>query len=165
MSENCPCGSDFGYGDCCQPYTSGERPAPTAEALMRSRYTAFCKGLGGYLVETHHPDARSGNDHAEVEDTISKTEWLNLTIVRAKNGGVDDDAGTVEFVAAYRRKVLNIMASGGSATVEQMHERSAFVRVDGRWFYRDGEQLPRYRPARGAPCWCGSGRKFKACHG
>jgi SEC-C motif-containing protein len=155
----------LGFDACCAPFVSGARFAPTAEALMRSRFTAFARGVGGYLVETHHPDARSGNDRAEVDDTISKTEWLNLSIIRTKEGGAGSSTGTVEFVAAYRRKALNILASGSSPSIEQMHERSRFLCEDGRWFYRDGEQLPRYRPARGAPCWCGSGLKFKACHG
>jgi SEC-C motif-containing protein len=90
--------------------------------------------------------------------TVSDTEWTRLTILDTEGGLEDDEHGEVEFVAGYRE----------SGVAKQLHERSTFVREGGRWFYVSGkyENLrPLPKPGRNEPCWCGSGKKFKKCHG
>ncbi len=165
MTSPCPCGSGTPFAACCQPYISGSLSAPTAEALMRSRFTAFCQGAVDYLIETHHPSAHSANERSETQQSIAATEWLNLTIVETTKGRAGDTEGHVQFAAAFRKKPLSMLSSTATTTeIGQMHERSRFIREKGLWFYVDGEQLPLYQTQRNAPCWCGSGKKTKQCH-
>lgn len=151
---NCPCGSQQVYSNCCEPYLTGEAIAPTAEALMRSRYTAYCKGHLDYLSATHHPAKRTLSDRAALQASLKKTEWLGLTILKVKDGQPEDATGMVEFVARFRADYDG-----------QIHERSRFKQQKGRWFYLGGEQLPPVEPKRNELCWCGSGKNFKQCHG
>ncbi|QIS15269.1 hypothetical protein F5544_37205 [Nocardia arthritidis] len=121
--DMCPCRRGERFDECCGPILAGERDAPTAEALMRSRYTAFAVGDAEYLKRSWHPRTRPR------ELTLDPGQrWLFLEIVRTERGGPFDDAGTVEFVAHYR--------SGGGRG--ELHETSRFVRVDGAWTYLDG---------------------------
>lgn len=162
----CPCGTGASFGTCCRPCLTGSAQAPTAEALMRSRYCAFREGAVDYLVATRHPDARSPDENDHVKRSAAGAEWINLLILDTQRGSAGDTEGVVEFVAAYRGKRLpTALADPAPAGARQLHERSRFVREDGRWFYVDGDQLPPHRPKRNAPCWCGSGRKTRACHG
>lgn len=168
MDRMCPCGSGAAFAACCAPYISGTAHAPTAEALMRSRYTAFCEGAGDYLFETHDQYTRSPNERAEIERSIAGTAWTNLLIIKTQKGRSGDTEGHVEFAAAFRQKrpsVLVTGATGDSDPIKQMHERSFFICDEGRWFYVDGDQLDPYRPKPNEPCWCGSGTKAKKCHG
>ncbi|NEP15746.1 MAG: YchJ family protein [Leptolyngbya sp. SIO4C1] len=153
MSQLCPCGSATPYSVCCEPYLSGQAAAPTAEALMRSRYTAFCKGNLDYLVATHHPDRRQVDERLSLHQTLNETSWVSLTVISTQKGQPQDTTGQVEFMAVYRAPELG-----------QLHERSRFVKANGRWFYFDGKRLPPLLPKRNQPCWCGSGKKFKQCH-
>ena len=177
---NCPCGSGKSYGDCCGSYLDGEAIAPTAEALMRSRYTAYAKGHVDYLIATHHPDQRATDERVQLRQTIKSTDWLGLTVVNTRKGSAKDKQGVVEFVALYRPKTRSSMplaitdilkASATSAKPtsvpesSQLHERSRFVREGDRWLYVDGDQLPPLSPKRNDLCWCRSGKKFKHCHG
>jgi len=119
----CPCGSGQAYPACCGRWHDGAA-APTAEALMRSRYSAFVLGLEPYLLATWHASTRpAALDLAA--DGASK--WLGLEVRKACNQ--DGDHATVEFVARYR------IAGRG----HRLHELSRFVREDGRWFYVDGD--------------------------
>ncbi|MET8474467.1 YchJ family metal-binding protein [Streptomyces sp. NPDC006422] len=119
-SPACPCGLPAPYEDCCGRYHSGSAAAPTAEALMRSRYAAFVRQDGPYLLRTWHPDTRPpGIDFADAP------RWAGLEIVEATDGSAFHQRGTVTFRAHYRGGVL--------------HERSRFSRVDGAWVYVDGD--------------------------
>lgn len=154
----CPCGDGRSYGDCCGPFHRGSSSVTTAEELMRSRYSAFSLGLVGYLVETLSPERRHPGDRADLERSMGATEWTGLRILAIRAGGMGDDQGEVEFVAAYRQHGLP----------GKLHERSHFVRKGGRWFYDSGEVeglAPVSEPGRNMPCWCGSGKKYKKCHG
>ena len=153
-SSLCPCGSQSAFANCCEPYLLGTAIAPTAEALMRSRYTAYCRGQVDYLIATHHPSMRRPSDRANLSKSMQNTTWLGLTVLNTERGQPEDDTGIVEFVALYR-----------TGEVGQLHERSRFQKQKGRWFYVDGDHLPPLEPKRNAPCWCGSGKKFKQCHG
>jgi SEC-C motif-containing protein len=119
----CPCDSGQTYSDCCGPWHAGHAlgaPAPTPEALMRSRYSAYVLGLIDYLLATWHPSTSPG----ELE--LSPVKWLGLEVRYAQATG---DAGVVEFVARYRDS-----GRGG-----RMHEVSRFVREHGCWLYIDGQ--------------------------
>jgi SEC-C motif-containing protein len=104
-------------------------PAPTALALMRSRYTAFVRGAIDYLIDTHDASTRSSVDRAGITRWSRETEWKGLEIVATERGGEDDDDGVVEFVA---RGVTR-----GAPFAQR--ERSRFRRVDGLWYYLDGK--------------------------
>jgi SEC-C motif-containing protein len=147
----CPCGHGKPYSECCAPYVTGQALAPTAEALMRSRYTAYCLGQVDYLISTHHPTQRQPGDREHLTRTLLATTWLGLTLLDTHQGQPADTVGSVEFVARHR--------------AGQIHERSRFQKQKGRWFYVEGDPLPPLEPKRSDPCWCGSGRKFKHCHG
>lgn len=122
-SDLCPCGTGRAYPDCCGRWHAGPAhlAAPDAEALMRSRYSAYMRGLGDYLLATWHPDSRPADLNLE-----PGLRWLGLE-VRAHRA-LGDDRAEVEFVA--RSKV------GGRA--HRLHETSRFVREGGRWLYVDG---------------------------
>jgi SEC-C motif-containing protein len=123
----CPCGSGELEAACCGMYLDGV-PAPTALALMRSRYTAYVRGAIDYLIETHDASTRKGLDRAGIAKWSKDTLWMGLEIVDTERGGEDDDEGVVEFIA---RGVTN-----GAPFAQR--ERSRFVRRDGLWFYVDG---------------------------
>jgi len=121
IAAPCPCGQPKNYADCCGACHAGA-PAPTAETLMRARYSAYVLALEPYLLATWHastrpPDARPDKD----------TRWLGLTIKRHDTTG--PDSAIVEFVARYK-------LAGGA---QRLHEVSRFVREDGRWYYVDGK--------------------------
>jgi SEC-C motif domain protein len=120
-SAPCPCTSTKPYSACCGRWHAGEA-APTAEALMRSRYCAFALCNESYLLATWHSSTRPQS--IEID---SKQKWLGLKIVEAKES---EAAAEVEFIARFR--------VGGSSAA-RLHERSRFVKEDGRWFYVEGE--------------------------
>ena len=119
----CPCDPARPYAACCGPLHAGA-VAADAQALMRSRYSAYALGLRDYVLATWHPSTRP----AALELDPAATRWLGLEVKRHRADG--EDAATVEFVARYR-------VGGGSAV--RLHEVSRFLREDGRWYYLDGE--------------------------
>ncbi len=127
LSAPCPCGSGAAYGACCARWHDGPQrlQAPDAQALMRSRYSAFVLGLHEYLLDTWHPGTRP----AVLEPNEPGLRWLGLQVKRHELQ--DADHARVEFVA--RSKL------GGRA--HRLHEISRFVREHGRWFYVDGDLL------------------------
>ena len=148
----CPCGSNLSLDLCCGSLHGGT-PASTPEQLMRSRYSAFVLGLGDYLVHSWHPDYL-GELTAELLSQTD-TQWDGLEIITSQ-GGPDDILGMVEFKAWFVE----------GETRHCLHERSRFVRYEGRWVYTDGEIDPvPLRIGRNDPCPCGSGKKFKKCCG
>lgn len=129
MATLCPCGSQFPYNACCAPLHAGIAKAKTAEQLMRSRYSAFAKGLPKYLVNTRAPAMREASDFKDLQAMMANTEWLALEIVDTELGSENDLIGEVEFIASY--------ASNGA--IDQLHERSRFVKEQTEWFYLDGD--------------------------
>lgn len=119
----CLCGSGCSYDGCCGRFHAGE-PAPDAESLMRSRYSAYVQGREDYLLATWHPATRPATLDL---DTVPRPQWLGLTI--KSHTPLDEMHATVEFVARYK---LNGRAF-------RLHETSRFERVEGRWLYVDGE--------------------------
>ena len=119
----CPCDSGQSYSACCGPWHSGlavGAHAPTPQALMRSRYSAYVLGLTDYLLATWHPSTAPG----ELE--LPPLKWLGLEVRHAEQSG---DAGVVEFVARCR----------DAGRAQRLHETSRFVREAGRWYYIDGQ--------------------------
>ena len=149
-SENsgCPCGSGQNVGDCCLQLIRYGLKAQTAEALMRSRYSAYVLGEEAYLLASWHADTRP----AALNLSASGVVWTGLEVIRVRKGQADDKEGSVEFIARYR---LN-------GSKEQIHELSRFVFEQGQWFYLDGD-LRHQKIARNAACPCGSGKKYKRC--
>lgn len=118
--RSCPCGLPAPYEGCCGRFHSSAATALTAEALMRSRYSAFAKGDTGYLLRTWHPRTRPGR--LELDPGM---RWTGLEILDTVDGSAFHPTGVVEFRASYR---------GG-----ELRERSRFERVEGLWVYVDGE--------------------------
>jgi SEC-C motif-containing protein len=161
-SSPCPCTSGRSYGECCEPFLSGKAKPPTAEALMRSRYTAYAVGQVDYVAKTDDPASREKFDKNAAEQWSSKSEWLGLDVVATEAGGANDQEGIVEFAAKFKL----------AGQTHAHRERSRFKKIDGVWHYIDGEK-PAAKPfvneapalGRNDPCHCGSGKKFKKCHG
>lgn len=126
--SRCPCGRGDTFGACCGPVLRQERRAATAEALMRSRYTAFAVKDLDHLLRTWHPSERPGREDL-AESLEDGTRWLRLDILATGAGGPFDTEGTVEFTAIARTPQGR----------QQQHEISRFVREDGAWVYLDGE--------------------------
>ena len=79
---NCPCCSGKTYEECCAPFHRKEKHAPTAEALMRSRYSAYAIPNGEYLMETTHPGKRKFHNKADMQEWGEMNQWTKLEIVR-----------------------------------------------------------------------------------
>lgn len=162
MSE-CPCGSGGPFAECCEPMLSGAVAAPTAQALMRARYTAHTRADLDFIEGTHDPQTRAEIDRDATERWARRAEWLGLEIVATERGGLGDDDGVVEFVAHYREH----------AERRRYHESARFRRDStGAWVYVDGDvpetgTVRRAGPriGRNEPCPCGSGQKYKRCCG
>jgi len=117
----CPCGGND-YKNCCGRFHNGTA-APDAEALMRSRYSAYVLRLEDYLRATWHPNTRP----TTLDLAADNEKWLGLEV--KKHEQASDNEATVEFVARYKI----------AGRAHRLHEISRFVREDGKWFYLDGE--------------------------
>lgn len=126
VSGACPCGSNNPLIQCCLPYHLGQVVPPSAEALMRSRYTAYVLGDVAYLKTTWHPQTLP--HQFQIQDQIH-TQWLGLNITRHEDS--DDRHALVEFVARYKIK----------GRAYRLHEVSRFVREEGYWYYLDGTNI------------------------
>jgi SEC-C motif domain protein len=115
----CPCGLGDDYESCCGLFHAGT-PAPTAESLMRSRYSAFAVGDAGYLLRTWRPAGRP-----QTLNLDPALQWTRLAVLETRDGGLFDTSGTVQFRAIYLQQ--------GQRGV--LAETSKFVRHDGRWSY------------------------------
>lgn len=131
---------------------------------MRSRYTAYVLGALDYLTATLAEEAKADFEPDDARRWAEESVWTGLSIRSTEAGGPEDATGIVEFVASYRMEGKPF----------KHHETSRFVRRDGRWLYLDGTMGPPVRLAtprtepkvgRNDPCPCGSGKKFKKCHG
>jgi len=134
----CPCGG-ASLATCCGPYIAGAAIAPTAEALMRSRYSAYTLHNEAYLRATWHASTRPADAIVSKEE---KLQWLGLEVksalrlrqrkAEAPDPATDLSEDTVEFVARYKV----------NGRAERLHEVSRFVREEAngglRWFYVDG---------------------------
>ena len=122
MRKACPCDPSRLYSACCGRYHSGQQTPPTAEALMRSRYSAFVLNDNAYLFKSWHSETRPARKSIS---SLPECEWLGLNVLGTQEGGEGDEVGIVEFVATF-------VADG---QIEQLHEVSRFSREKGKWRY------------------------------
>ncbi|WP_420412955.1 YchJ family protein [Roseibium sp.] len=121
----CPCGSGTGYFACCGPYLEGGQIPKTAEALMRSRYTAYVREEIAYLKDTLWPKFQAKFDFAGTARWASENHWTGLRVLKTEQGGEEDRDGIVVFEAKY--------LAGG--TLHTHLEKSRFKKKSGRWYY------------------------------
>jgi len=160
--ETCTCGSGLAYSECCGPVIKGDRPAETAEQIMRARYSAYAKNELDYLFASLHPAHRSDYDAKSTRAWAERSEWHKLEILQTSGGRPEDSEGKVEFIATY--------TEGGIK--RDHHEIANFEKDSGVWYFVSGEAVPpkqvvRTTPkiGRNDPCPCGSGKKYKKCCG
>lgn len=161
----CPCGSGLTWAQCCGPFLDGGAWPETAEALMRSRYSAYALGRYDWLVESTHPARRADVSAEQLAAQAAGVRWLRLDVDRCADsvGTADDErVDLVEYHAIYELDGI----------ARQLGECAFFSRVDGRLYYLEGRparraayRRPGPKTGRNDPCPCGSGRKFKKCCG
>lgn len=127
----CPCGNPLSFAECCSPFIAGKIPAPTAETLMRSRYTAHVVVATDYLWDTWEINARRGSKKSDIEAWAVNSVWQSLTIISTRQGQPNDEQGLVEFIARYRN----------SAGEEAHHEVSLFKKFPKGWRYVTDSQI------------------------
>lgn len=153
----CPCGSGRKFGTCCAFYINGT-PAPDAQTLMRSRYTAYVVGALDHVAATHAPEVRDDFNRAEAERLARICQFQELDIRKVVENG---DSAQIDFLIRFRRDGKDMMQV----------ELADFRRADGRWLYAGGKlssqvsQRTVTRVGRNEPCPCGSGKKSKKCCG
>jgi SEC-C motif-containing protein len=152
------------YQNCCGPFVEGKKKAPTAEALMRSRYAAYVVKNIDYIDQTQISLDNENFNKEEAEKWANSADWMGIEIKKTQKGEPNDNTGVVEFVAHYKDKA--------SGTELRHHETSLFQKKDGEWKFREGQihgaqPVKRLEPkvGRNDPCSCGSGKKFKKCCG
>lgn len=121
--SGCYCGNNVSFQNCCEPYIKGIKNTPTAETLMRSRYSAFATGAEDYLVNTTHISKRRFHNKKDILDWSQANKWLKLEVLASTEN-------TVTFKAYYLDENLKA----------QVHyEHSTFKLENEKWFYVDGE--------------------------
>ena len=163
MSETidlCPCGSGKKYSECCEPIIKRTTKAPTAEALMRARYTAYVVHEIDFIIDSCEKGEKIAEiDRKATEDWSNKSTWHGLKILRTENP--KEDEAIVEFEATYTQKGIR----------DIHHEIAGFRKIDGEWLYSEGLLRPTTvvregkKVGRNEPCPCGSGKKYKQCCG
>ena len=122
----CPCCSEKNYKDCCKPFHNREQYAPTAEALMRSRYAAFAIPNAAYLMNTTLPAKRKLHNEAELDEWARINDWTKLEVIGTPS------LNQVEFKAYF---------TDSEGNLQLHHELSVFQKMNGRWFYVSGSFL------------------------
>ena len=161
-TTDCPCGTKKPFSACCEPYISGKAQAPTAEALMRARYTSYATGKIDFIEKTHAPESRADFDRKASEKWAKDSSWKGLAVVATKDGGPDDKTGIVSFIAGFSQAGQDY----------EHHEIATFRKEGANWLFVDGKS-PKPEThvntgpdiGRNDPCHCGSNKKFKKCHG
>lgn len=123
----CPCQSGLLYSHCCRPFHDG-KTAPTAEQLMRSRYSAYVQRDAAYLHKTWHASTRPSLKQLRRPEAL---EWLGLTIIRTELGLETDQTGLVEFIAHFTEQ----------GKKQQLQETSQFIKEKGKWYYLAGNPI------------------------
>ena len=151
IEPRCPCQSGQTYAACCAPLHQGARQAVDAEALMRSRYSAYVLGLIDYLIGTTLPVQQPGLDRQSIAAWSAQSTWLGLEVEQSEVFGGQPEHAFVTFTARWH-----------DADGEHHHrERSSFVQSAGRWYFID-PTVP-LKVGRNDACPCASGLKFKKC--
>ena len=148
----CYCGSPSSYANCCKPFVEQQVSASTPEALLRSRYSAFCVAAKDYLIESHYPATRGLDLGKQLNTTIANTQWCSLRIITT-NQTLLPQYTKIEFVAFFKN----------FERIGQLHDLSKFI-YDKKWYYYDSTILNPIKLGRNDFCACGSGKKLKKCH-
>jgi SEC-C motif-containing protein len=157
LMAECPCGSGLHFEKCCGPIIGGQ-PAATAQALMRSRYTAYVVGALDHVANTHAVEVRDDFNRAEAERLARHCIFQGLEIRETSENG---DRAQVDFVLRFKRDGKDMIQV----------EVADFRKEKGRWLYAGGKLSPQVtqrnvnRVGRNDPCTCGSGKKAKKCCG
>lgn len=155
----CYCCSKKDYTACCAPFILGEKTAPTPEALMRSRYTAYSLAHIAYIEKTMRGKALLGFDADRAARWAKRAVWIKLEVI--DHVLAHPSKGTVTFKAFF--------VEGQQLLC--LHEKSEFIKEADHWYYVDGLRYSepnltvKKELSRTGPCPCGSKRKFKSCHG
>jgi len=161
--NNCPCNSRLPYEICCGMYHNNPGTAPTAEALMRSRYSAFYCNNFDYIKRTQKLKSSPSQETDEIANCNNETQWIKLEILDTQKGLEKDKEGMVSFSAHFKE----------GKHIGKLSERSQFKHLKGEWYYVSGEHeveqssplinTTEMKTGRNDPCYCGSGKKFKKC--
>jgi SEC-C motif-containing protein len=168
MTETaCPCRlreqEPLPYSACCGPYLEEGKPAPTAEALMRARYSAFAQHKIDFLCESLAPETRFDFDRKAIQHWSTQSRWLGLDVLSVEHGKAGDTEGFVEFIAHFELD--------GETRAHRERSKFRFEAPAGRWYFveeanRKLEPIVKgAQPGRNDPCPCGSGKKYKKCCG
>ena len=159
-NETCPCGSGAAFATCCEPIINGTRESETAEELMRARYSAFVTHAIDFIVASTHSHSRKDIDLPFIREWSETSTWRGLEILDTKQ--VNENKAFISFEAHFTQ----------DGEDHRHREKSLFERENGHWRFVSGDDLKnptvRYEvplPGRNDPCPCGSGKKFKKCHG
>lgn len=125
----CPCDSGLAFDSCCEPYILGHAIAPTPEALMRSRYSAYTLANVNYIKATMRDNALQYFNISDAQHWAERIQWRGLSILNAPDPD-PPHTGFVEFIARYK----------DNGRAQRIHEVSEFKRFDGHWYYVDGHQ-------------------------
>lgn len=143
--HTCPCGSGQVFEACCGKFINDKESPPTAEQLMRSRYSAYVLKNEDYLLKSWHPSTRPPS----LELSGDSTQWKKLSIISTTDN-------TVHFVAFFNETV------NGKENYFYLSENSEFIK-EKNWYYLKGIELKTSELTKNMPCPCQSGKKFKRC--
>lgn len=130
-NQNCPCGSQKIFSACCKPYLDNKEAAPTAEALMRSRYSAYVVQNVDHLQRTLTRSERRTFNRKEALQWARSSTWKGLEIIATEKGLESDADGTVEFIARYEI----------DGEDKEHHEKALFRKNKNQWLYVTGDIL------------------------
>ncbi|HLY11576.1 MAG TPA: YchJ family protein [Planctomycetota bacterium] len=156
LDQPCPCGSGQSFAACCNPILKREKPAPDAERLMRSRFTAH---VARDFEHLHRTVLETAKEPYVADGDVGGTAWTRL-VIHSHEKGTKPDFAYVDFTAYYQEGEVE----------KALHEKAEFQRVEGTWYYtramRQGPapiKLTQAKAGRNDPCPCGSGKKYKQC--
>ncbi len=153
---NCYCGSELSYSDCCELYITGQQKAPSPQALMRSRYSAYCNHNWQYILTTYGEIQRRSLSVIDLQESANNTHWLRLEIINSSPYSNAGNNNSVEFKAYY----------WFNQKPHLLHETSQFEYQNNNWCYTTGtihDDSGQIKLGRNELCICGSGKKFKQC--
>ena len=122
MAQSCYCGTGIPFSECCEPYLKRLKNAPTAEKLMRSRYSAYATQEVDYLIFSTHSSQRKFYSKSEILDWSRSNQWVKLEVLNATENQVEFEA---YFIDSNLKAQIH-------------HEKSTFKKENGIWFYVDG---------------------------
>lgn len=165
-SNSCSCGSSLGLSQCCLPIIQGKKKAGSAEELLRARYTAFTLGEVDFILTSHHSQTRDQVKREEIEEWSKTSKWLGLNILKVFPLESDQAGNAHNFIT------FSAHYESADGKTHEHSEKSLFKMENKEWKFFDSEQgmAGTYRRAepkvgRNDPCTCGSGKKYKKCHG